>query len=239
GARRPVWRYVRRSCAPSPLAPPTPSRRRSSATTRKERSPPRPSSAVSELPPCGSIFAPARRRRLATRRSAPRRSRHGIPPTRRDCGSRFRSAGRRCPRRGTVLPWCIAAQSASFAPSLARQPDGPPTLTHGATPGLWPRPDWLIRVPCFNASPRRAGLVGGLSRSRPFKATKSHSPAPLQAAERLRKPRSGERPAGLRTTRAELFEAKTAPLIRQGLVAPRKQTAKCGVPPVKFGGDSG
>src|SRR5262249_61040490 len=29
---------------------------------------------------------------------------------------------------------------------------------------------------------------------------------------------SGERPAGLRTTRAELFEAKTAPAVRQGLV---------------------
>src|SRR5262249_27644319 len=50
---------------------------------------------------------------------------------------------------------------------------------------------------------------------------------------------SGERPAGLRTTRAEPFQARTAPSVRQGLVAPRKQTAKYGAELVKFGGDSG
>src|SRR5262249_3917045 len=50
---------------------------------------------------------------------------------------------------------------------------------------------------------------------------------------------SGERPAGLRTTRAEPFQARTAPAARQGLVCPRKQTAKCGAGLVKFGGDSG
>src|SRR5262249_52269383 len=50
---------------------------------------------------------------------------------------------------------------------------------------------------------------------------------------------SGERPAGLRTTRAERVQAKTAPAARQGLVCPRKQTAKCGAGLVKFGGDSG
>src|SRR5262249_6634862 len=42
-----------------------------------------------------------------------------------------------------------------------------------------------------------------------------------------------------RTTRAEPFQVRTAPSVRQGLVAPRKQTAKCGAKLVKFGGDSG
>ena len=81
--------------------------------------------------------------------------------------------------------------------------------------------------------------MGGLSRSCPFEGNEEPFSDAVAAAERLRKPRSGERPAGLRTTRAELSEAKTAPGIRQGLVGRRKQTAKCGVPPVKFGGDSG
>ena len=73
----------------------------------------------------------------------------------------------------------------------------------------------------------------------PVQGSKEPFSGAVAAAERLRKPRSGERPAGLRTTRAELYEAKTAPGVRQGLVGRRKQTAKCGVPPVKFGGDSG
>src|SRR5262245_2353860 len=124
---------------------------------------------------------------------APRRPRHGTPPSRRDCGSRFRSGGTRCPRRGTVLPWYIAAQSASSAPSsLARRPSGPPTRDPSRGPDL-PAALGLARTSSlFNAFPvvlAGPGFIaarsGALACSR---QTKSLSPTPLRPAERLRRP---------------------------------------------------
>src|SRR5262249_42923176 len=82
------------------------------------RSPPRPFSDERARRLCGNISAPARRKRLATIAPDPRRSRHGTPLNRRDCGFRLWSAGTRCPRRAIVLLWCSAARSAFSCPLI-------------------------------------------------------------------------------------------------------------------------
>src|SRR5262249_23834769 len=102
--------------------------------------------------------------------------------------------GTRCPHRGTVLPWCIAAQSASSAPSsLARRPDGPPTRDPQRGPGL-PAALGLARYSRLYLTPspwswRAPGFFPPLSAPSPCsRQTKSLSPAPLRQAERLRRP---------------------------------------------------
>src|SRR5262249_61140140 len=80
---------------------------------------------------------------------------------------------------------------------------------------------------------------GGLRAARLFKANEEPASGAVAASGGVTQTLSGERPAGLRTTRAEPFQVRTAPAARQGLVCPRKQTAKCGAGLVKFGGDSG
>src|SRR5262249_22313656 len=119
----------------------------------------------------------------------PRRPWRGTPLSRQDCGSHFRSAGIRWPRRRAVLLWCIVAQSASLAPfSLARRPGADRRhVTRGATLASRPRLR-LARTLFLTPPPTADGLAGGTARARPFKATKSRSPAPLRQAERLRRP---------------------------------------------------
>src|SRR5262249_60981365 len=94
---------------------------------------------------------------------------------------------------------------------------GPPTRDPWRDPGLPAAPP-TGSDSLFNASPhsRRACW-----RCRPRSAVQGNK-EPLSgavaASGAVTQTLSGERPAGLRTTRAELFEAKTAPAFRQGLV---------------------
>ena len=121
--------------------------------------------------------------------------------------------------------WCSAARSASSCP-FSLLPAGPRdvprtyrpptsfsrarTCPVRASPGLTrlcsSQFDALFRPSGPVASDRP--VVTHRRRARPG-GTPCLSPAPLRRAERLRRTLSGERPAGLRTTRAERTEART------------------------------
>src|SRR5262249_22755232 len=129
-------------------------------------------------------------------------------------------------RRGIVLPWCSAARSASHAPVGWRDssPAGfppqykPPTRSPRRDPGLRPRADWLVDL--FNASSQGLGWPGVVA-ARPC-GRPGGKAVPLSgavaASGAVTQTLSGERPAGLRTTRAEPDQAMTAPAVRQALV---------------------
>src|SRR6266699_2966965 len=97
-------------------------------------------------------------------------------------------------------------------------------------PALFPvDPARLCPTPCFIVRGRHpARIVAARPVRSSFQATERLSPGAVAAGGAVTQTLSGERPAGLRTTRAEPFQARTAPSVRQGLVCPRKQTAKCG-----------
>src|SRR5207249_9871112 len=116
-------------------------------------------------------------------------------------------------------PSCVYRRSIRIVRplSLARQPGaGRRHITHGATLASRPRLR-LARTLPLAPLPTADGLAAAQQRAavpgneQPFSGAVAASGAVTQTP-------SGERPAGLRTTRAELFKAKTAPALRQGLV---------------------
>src|SRR5262249_18851773 len=120
--------------------------------------------------------------------------------------------------RGTDLLSCIAAQSASLAPLfIGAAQCGPPTRDPWRDPGLPAAPP-TGSDSLFNASPYSRWACWRHIRVRPFQAPKSPSPAPLRQAERLRRPFQESARRDFEPLAPNLFEAKTAPTIRQGLV---------------------
>src|SRR5262249_25297480 len=114
-------------------------------------------------------------------------------------------------------------------PPLRRWRGGPTDRRHVTRPAALasrPRSDWLVTLLSILRLPPRPGgpgfYCGALRRARLFKANEEPLSGAVAASGAVTQTLSGERPAGLRTTRAEPFQARTAPAARQGLVCPSK-----------------
>jgi hypothetical protein len=133
--------------------------------------------------------------------------------------------------------------------SWTRQPAGGTPIyiscRHVSRDAPWPQAALgLLFQVCSALTPHPAALGGlGFCCSTSAARSSGGNTKPLSGAgrrtERLRRPLSGERPAGLRTTRAEPIQAMTAPFTRQGFVWPPQATPQMWCEAVKFGGDSG